>query len=85
MDEIGKLLDEVFFSCSLKSEGIEDMFVSVPSPRVYNAESEGYKFCIKKTLVNESSLNCLKAIVEKRKLKMTESKKYLVIYAPRKA
>jgi hypothetical protein len=85
MDEIGKLLDEVFFSCSLKSEGIEDMFVSVPSPGVYNAESEGYKFCIKKTLVNESSLNCLKAIVEKRKLKMTESKKYLVIYAPRKA
>jgi len=48
------------------------MFVSVPNPQVYDAESEGYKFCIKKTLVNESSLNCLKTIVEKRSLKMTE-------------
>lgn len=85
MDEIGKLHEEVFFSCSLKSEGIEDMFVSVPNPQVYNAESEGNKFCIKKTLVNESSLNCLKAIVEKRKLKMTESEGYLVIYTSRKA
>jgi len=84
MDEIGKLLDEVF-RCSLKSEGIEDMFVSIPNPQAYDAESEGYKFCIKKTLVNESSLNCLKAIVEKHKLKMTESKGYLVVYTPRKA
>jgi len=84
MDEIGGLHDEVFFSCFLKSEGIEDMFVRVPNPQVYDAESEGYKFCIKKTLVNESSLNCVKAIVEKRKLKMTESKGYLVIYTPRK-
>ena len=83
MDEIGKLLDEVF-RCSLKSEGIEDMFVSVPNPQVYDAESEGYEFCIKKTLVSESSLNCLKTIVEKRSLKMTESKGYLVIYTPRK-
>jgi hypothetical protein len=84
MDEIGKLLEEVF-RCSLKSEGIEDMFVKPPNPQVYDAESEGYKFCIKKTLVNESSLNCLKAIVEKRKLKIMESEGYLVIYTPRKA
>lgn len=83
MDEIGKLRDEVF-CCSLTEKGIEDMFVKLPNPQVYDAESEGYKFCIKKTLVNESSLNCLKAIVEKRSLKMMESKGYWVIYTPRK-
>jgi len=84
MDEIDKLHEEVFFSCSLKLEGIEDMFVKVPNPQHYDAEAEGYKFCIKKTLVNESSLSCLKAIVEKRKLKIMESEGYLVIYTPRK-
>jgi len=83
IEEVNELIREVF-SCSLKSEDIEDIFVSVPNPQVYNAESEGYKLCIKKTLINESSRNCLKSIVEKRKLKMMESKGYLVIYTPRK-
>jgi len=85
MNEIDKLHKEVFSSCSIKSEGIDDMFISLPNPQVYDAESEGCKFCIKKTLVNESSLNCLKAIVEKHKLKMMELKGYLVIYTQRKA
>jgi len=83
MDEIDKLITEVY-GCSLKSEDIEDMFVSVPNPKVYNAESEGYQLCIKKTLVNESSRNCLNSIVKKRKLKINESKGYLIIYTPRK-
>jgi len=83
MDEIGELITEVH-GCSLKSEDIEDMFVSIPNPQVYNTESEGYRLCIKKTLVNESSRNCLESIVKKRKLKMMESKGYLIIYTPRK-
>lgn len=72
------------FRCSLKSEDIEDMFVSIPNPKTYSTESEGYRLCIKRTLVNESSRNCLESVVKKRKLKMMESKGYLIIYTPRK-
>ncbi len=83
MGEINELITEVH-GCSLKSEDIEDMFVSVPNAKAYNTESEGYQLCIKKTLVTQSSRNCLKSIAKKRNLKIMESKRYLIIYTPRK-
>lgn len=84
LDEVSDLIREVF-GCPLKSEELGDIFISVPNPKVYDAESEGYKLCIKKAIVNESSRDCIQSIVEKRKLKMKESKGYLVIYAARKS
>jgi hypothetical protein len=84
LDEINNLIKEVF-GCSLKeSKDIDGMFMSVPNRNIHDAESKGYKYCIKKTLINEPSRNCIKSIVEKHKLRMKESQEYLVIYTPRK-
>lgn len=85
LNEVNDLIDEVF-ECSLKeSKEIGDMFISFPNPRVYDAESKGYKLCIRKTLVAELSRDCIKSIVEKHKLKLKESQEYLIIYTPRKS
>jgi hypothetical protein len=86
IEEINELVKEVF-ACPLKlEEKIGELFWSMPNPKVYDNESEGWKLCIKKTVVTKSSHDCLKSIVKKHKLKMKELKEgYLVIYTPRKA
>jgi hypothetical protein len=86
IEEISELTNEVF-TCPLKLEGkIDELYLSIPNPKIYDNESEGIKLCIKKTVVTRSSHDCLKSIVEKHKLKMKELKEgYLVIYTPRKA
>lgn len=78
------LIKEVF-ECPLM-ESKEGLFVGIDIPRstVFDASAEGCKLRIDTLVVNEPSRNCLKSIVEKRKLKMIESKGYLVIYTPRK-
>ena len=80
-EEVNKLQTEVW-SCFPKELKMGDIYWD--DPHGYDSECEGCKLCIKKAVVDESSLNCLKVIVEKHKLKMMESKGYLVIYTPRK-
>lgn len=87
MNEVSGLLDEIF-SCSLKSEDNADIFITYPNPRVYDSETEGCRVFVKKRITDETSRNCIKAIVKNHKLKMIESRErdnlYLVIYTPRK-
>jgi len=86
IEEKSELIKEVF-TCPLKLEGkIDELYFSIPNPKVHDNESEGWKLCIKKAVVTKSSHDCLKSIVEKHKLKMKELKEgYFVIYTPRKA
>jgi len=61
------------------------MHEEIPNSDTYNSESEGIQLHIEKSTITESSIPCLKAVIEKHKLKMMELKKgYLVIYTPRK-
>jgi hypothetical protein len=83
LEDVNSLINEVF-GCPIKSKDMEDMFITVPNPKVYDAESEGFTLHIKKALVDKSCHDCIKSIVEKRKLKMRESKGYLVIYTLKK-
>lgn len=85
LNEITDLINEIFECSLMERKEIRDMFISFPNPRVYDAESKGYKLCLRKTLVNESSRDCIKSIVEKHKLKLKESQEYLIIYTPRKS
>ena len=84
LDEVLDLIDKVF-ECSLEEKNIK-LFISVPNPEVYDSEAEGYKLLIKD--ISESTLNCIKSIVQKHKLKYLwtthKSEKVLVIYTPRK-
>jgi len=84
LDEALDLKNEIF-KCPLK-ESKEGLFVGIDIPRstVYDASAEGCRLRIDTLIVNESSRNCLESIVKKRKLKMIESKGYLIIYTPRK-
>jgi hypothetical protein len=82
-EEISELQTEVM-RCFSKESKTGDIYWSIPNPRVYDSECVGYKLCINKTTVDESSLNCLEAIAEKHKLKIMHLKEgILVIYTPR--
>ena len=82
--EVTELLNDVF-RCSLKESNNINMFLSIPEAHVYDSETDGWKLCIKKTVVDDASLNCLKAIADKRKLKIGQSAEgYFSIYTPRK-
>ena len=78
--EVDALLIEVF-KCPLKeSSSIEDIFFSFSSP--YNPN--GWKLCIKKSLVDYKAACCLTEIVNDCKLKMEEDtikKGYYVIHS----
>ena len=76
---------EISSKCSLKKPK-EGLFVAIDVPSsTLDASAEGHKLRIDMSIIDESSRNCIKSIVEKRKLKMMELKGYLVIYTPRKA
>ena len=85
LDEVLDLIDKVF-ECSLEEKKMPELFISVPNPKVYDSEAEGYKLVIKD--IAKSTLNCIKSIVQKRKLKYLwtthKSEKVLVIYTPQK-
>jgi len=84
-EEVNELQTEVM-SCFSKELKIGDIYWSIPDPHDYDSECEGCKLCIKKAVVDESSLNCLEAIAEKHELKIMHLKEgILVIYTPRKA
>jgi len=84
IDEIKEIMREVF-GCLLEESKEIEMFWKVPNPQVYNAESVGFELHMHiKTSLKESSRDCLRSVVKKRKLKMNESEKVLVIYTPRK-
>lgn len=82
LDEVLDLINKVF-ECSFDM----NLFIGVPNPEVHDSEAEGYKLLIKDT--SESTLNCIKSIVQKRKLKYLwtthKSEKVLEIYTPRKS
>ena len=79
--EVNKLQTEVM-SCFPKELKIGDIYWDSQD---YDSECEGCKLCIKKAVVDESSLNCLEAIAKKHELKIMHLKEgILVIYTPRK-
>jgi hypothetical protein len=84
--EAGDLFLEISSKCSLKKpkEGLFEDIVA-PSSTHYDANAEGHKLRLDMSIIDESSRNCVKSIVEKHKLKMAKSEGYLVIYTPRKA
>lgn len=79
-DEILSLNDKVF-ECYHGEKNVM-LSISFPKPDEYDSEAEGYKLHIKN--VSESALNCIKFIVQKRKLRMMKLKECRVIYTPRK-
>ena len=83
--EVVDLFLEISSTCSFKKpkEGLFET-IDIPSSALYDASAEGCKLRFDVTILDESSRKCIKSIVEKHKLKMTESKGYLVIYTPRK-
>ena len=89
LNEVNDLINEVF-KCSLKKSKnpIEDMFYEKPKTGVYDEKAEGYKLFIKASIINKSARDCIKSIVQKRNLNYFQttrkSKKYWVIYKPRK-
>jgi hypothetical protein len=83
--EATDLFLEISSKCSLKKpkEGLfEDIVLPSSTP---DANAEGHKLRFDLSIIDESSSNCIKSIVEKHKLKMMKSEGYLVIYTPRKA
>jgi len=77
LNEIRALLTEVM-KCPIKeSTTIEDIFISLSKPY----DPEGWKLCIKKSLVDYEALSCLKVIAEECKLKIDSKLKegYFVI------
>ncbi len=68
-DEAKELLDNVF-KCFLKESKnqIGDIFYEPPKISVYDEKAVGYKLFIKASIIDESALNCIKSIVQKRKL-----------------
>jgi hypothetical protein len=82
-EEVNKLQTEVW-SCFPKELKIGDIYWDPQDRHDYDSECEGCKLCIKKAVVDESSLNCLEAIAKKHELKIMHLKGYLVIYTPRK-
>ena len=82
--EIKEIIEEIGRSCPETNKG--KMAWNIPNPQTYNSESEGIQLLIEKSTIPESSIPCLKAVVDKHTLKMAElTKGYLVIYTPRKA
>ena len=85
LKEVRDLFQEISSKCSLKKpkEGLfEDI---VPPSSTLDDDAEGSKLRFALSIIDESSSNCIKSIVEKHKLKMAKSEGYLVIYTPRKA
>lgn len=75
---------EISSKCSLKKPE-KGLFVGIdlPSSTYFDADAEGHKLRIDKSIIDESSRKCIESIVKKHKLKMMESEGYLVIYTPR--
>jgi len=81
IEEINGLINEVLKFLSPKE--IEDMFIAMSKPFSY----DGWRLFIRKRIVDDASLNCLKSIAKDCKLEIDDGAKkgYYVIYAPKKA
>lgn len=81
--EVVELYSEIAFNCSLK-EPKDGLYIAV-FKAVYDDEAEGYTLRIYLE-VDDQTLNCIKSIIEKHKLKyrrITDKKqKILEIYTP---
>jgi hypothetical protein len=75
---------EISSACSFKKPKEEGLFeaILIPSSALYDASAEGCKLRFDTPILDESTRKCIKSIVEKHKLKMTESKESLIIYKP---
>jgi len=83
-EEATALFHEIEDNCSLK---IPSRDAYIPSRSSYDSEVEGFSLCIN-TEIDNQALNCIKSIIEKRKLKhrwiIHRSQKVLEIYTPKK-
>jgi hypothetical protein len=73
---------EISSTCFFKKPKKEGLFeaILIPSSALYDASAEGCKLRFDAPILDESSRKCIKSIVERHKLKMTESKESLIIY-----
>lgn len=83
--EANALWLEISSSCKFKKPKEEGLFeaILIPSSALYDADAEGCKLRFDDPILDESARKCIKSIVEKHKLRMTESKGSLIIYKPR--
>ena len=72
---------EISSACSFKKpkEGLFEA-IDIPYSALHDASAEGCKLRFDMSIIDESSRKCLNSIVEKHKLKMTESKGFLLIH-----
>jgi len=73
---------EISSTCSFKRPKEEGLFeaILISSSALHDTSAEGCKLRFDAPILDESSRKCIKSIVEKHKLKMTESKESLIIY-----
>lgn len=64
-EEATELFLEITHNCSLK---IPSRDAYIPARSGYDSEVEGFTLCIN-TEIDSQALNCIKSIIEKRKLK----------------
>ena len=72
---------EISSTCSFKKtkEGLFEA-IGIPSSALHDASAVGCKLRFDTSFIDVSSRKCLNSIVEKHKLKMTESKGFLLIH-----
>ena len=76
---------EISSTCSFKKPKKAGLFeaILIPSSALYDASAEGCKLRFDTPILDESTRKCIRSIVEKHKLKRTESKESLLIYESR--
>jgi len=80
-EEAVDLFLEISSNCSFKKpkEGLYEG-IDIPYLVLHDASAEGCKLRFDMSILDESSRKCIKSIVEKHKLKMMESKGFLIIH-----
>jgi len=73
---------EISSTCSFKKPKEEGLFeaILIPSSALHDANAEGCKLRFDEPILDESTRKCIRSIVEKHKLKITESKGFLIIH-----
>jgi len=79
-NEIKDLITEIFICFPKK---LPDMYIKTSQAGEYHSEAEGNRLVIGATDISESALNCIKSIVQKRKLKIIRGPSEILIYTPK--
>lgn len=80
--EMKELQDDIWCSCE-KTDDWKMAWI-IPNIQTYNSEVEGISLLIQKDASVKLAMDCLKVIIERRKLKIMQTKEGYVVYSPRK-